>query len=122
MTQLDRTGLLLSGACLVHCAVLPLSVLVLPSLGGVLFDHSSLLHWVLLALAIPVSGYALLRGYREHGERRSLAVGIVGLVIMGLGVSHLLAEELEIPLTLSGAAIVAAAHLMNIRLLSKREH
>ncbi len=122
MTQLDRTGLILSGACLVHCAVLPLSVLVLPSLGGVLFDHSSLLHWVLLGLAIPVSGYALVRGYREHRERSGLLVGMLGLILMGLGVSHLLAEDLEIPLTLSGAAIVAAAHLMNIRLLSKRPH
>lgn len=122
MTQLDRTGLILSGACLVHCAVLPLSVLVLPSLGGVLFDHSSLLHWILLGLAIPVSGYALIRGFREHGERGGLLVGTLGLLLMGIGVSHLLAENLEIPLTLSGAAIVAGAHLMNIRLLSKRSH
>jgi len=122
MTQLDRTGLLLSGACLVHCAVLPLSVLVLPSLGGVWFDHSSLLHWVLLALAIPVSGYALLRGYREHGQRGSLALGVVGLALMAVGVSHLLAESLEIPLTLGGTAIVAAAHFVNIRLLSKQQH
>jgi len=122
MTQLDRTGLLLSGACLVHCALLPLSVLVLPSLGSVLFDHSSALHWVLLALAIPVSGYALLRGYREHGERGSMVVGVIGLLLMGLGVSHLLAENLEIPLTLAGAAIVAVGHFMNIRLLNKRRH
>ncbi len=122
MTQLDRTGLLLSGVCLVHCAVLPLSVLVLPSLSGLLFDHSSLLHWVLLGLAIPVSGYALVRGYRQHGERRGLVIGVGGMLLMGLGVSHLLAENLEIPLTLSGTAIVAAAHFVNIRLLSKQQH
>ncbi len=120
MSQLDRTGLILSGACLVHCAALPLSVLLLPSLGSVLFDHSSLLHWILLGLAIPVSGYALLRGYREHREPSGLVVGALGLSLMGLGVSHALAEHLEIPLTLCGALIVAGAHLMNIRKLSKQ--
>lgn len=102
-----------------HCAVLPLSVLVLPSLGGVLFDHSSLLHWVLLGLAIPVSGYALVRGYRAHGELGGLAIGSIGLCLMGLGVSHFFSHALEIPLTLAGTAIVAAAHLINIRWLRK---
>jgi len=107
----------LSGACLVHCAALPLLVLMLPSLGGVLFDHSSALHWVLLGLAVPVSGYALWRGYRRHSSSLAMGVGAVGLLIMALGVSHLLSHQLEIPLTLTGAAIVAAAHLHNIRLL-----
>lgn len=118
MTQLDRTGLILSGACLLHCAALPLAVLLLPSLGGVLFDHSSALHWILLGLAVPVSGYALVRGFREHGQKRAFLVGCVGLVLMAVGVSHLLAENLEIPLTLAGATIVAVGHLLNIRLMT----
>ena len=119
MSQLDRTGLLLSGACLVHCAALPLSALLLPSLGGVLLDHSSSWHWVLLGAAIPVSGYALLRGYRQHHRRPALILGGLGLILMALGVSHLLTEGLEIPLTLSGAAVVAASHLLNIRLITQ---
>ncbi len=108
----------MSGACLVHCAVLPLTALLLPSLGGVLFDHSSLLHWLLLGLAVPVSGYALLRGYRQHRRLAAFGVGCVGLTLMALGVSHVLSERLEIPLTLCGAAIVAVGHLLNIRLIS----
>lgn len=118
MSQFDRTGLYLSGACLIHCAALPLAALLLPSLSGVLFDHSSALHWLLLGLAIPVSGYALARGYRVHRQITAVAVGSVGLVLMALGVSHLLSESLEIPLTLCGATIVAGSHLLNMRLLS----
>ena len=102
-----------------HCAALPLSALLLPSLGGVLLDHSSSWHWVLLGAAIPVSGYALLRGYRQHHRRPALILGGLGLILMALGVSHLLTEGLEIPLTLSGAAVVAASHLLNIRLITQ---
>ena len=120
MSQLDRTGLFLSAACLVHCAALPLAALLLPSLGGVLFDHTSALHWAMLGLAVPVSGYALVRGYREHRRLQAFAVGCVGLMLMTLGVSHLLSESLEIPLTLGGASIVAAAHLLNIRFMAGR--
>lgn len=108
----------MSGACLVHCAALPLSALLLPSLGGVLLDHSSVLHWILLGIAIPVSGYALLRGYRTHQRNTALAIGGVGLLIMTLGVSHLLSESLEIPLTLLGATTVAVSHFLNIRLIA----
>ena len=118
MTGLDRTGLYLSGACLVHCAALPLAALLLPSAAGVLFDHSSLLHWLLLGLAIPVSGYALLRGYRHHQRFGPLVVGFLGLLLMTLGVSHLLSNSLEIPLTLVGATVVAISHFLNIRLIS----
>ncbi len=103
---------------MLHCAALPLVALLLPSVGGVLFDHSSLLHWLLLVLAVPVSGYALLRGYREHRRFSALTIGVVGLVVMTLGVSHLLSSSLEIPLTLGGATVVAVSHLLNIRLIT----
>lgn len=118
MSRFDRTGLYLSGACMVHCAALPLVALLLPSVGGVVFDHSSLLHWLLLGLAVPVSGYALLRGYRQHQRFSALALGLVGLLVMTLGVSHLLSHSLEIPLTLVGATVVAVSHLLNIRLIT----
>jgi len=103
---------------MVHCAALPLIALLLPSVGGVLFDHSSVLHWLLLALAVPVSGYALLRGYRQHERLGVVAVGMVGLLVMTLGVSHLLSSSLEIPLTLGGATVVAVSHLLNIRFMA----
>jgi len=108
----------LSGACMVHCAALPLAALLLPSVGGALFDHSSLLHWSLLAVAVPVSGYALLRGFRQHQRFSALTIGLLGLLIMTLGVSHLLSSSMEIPLTLAGTTIVAVSHLLNIRLIT----
>ena len=120
MSQLDRTGLFLSAACLVHCAALPLSVLLLPTLSSVWFDHSSSLHWLLLGLALPVSGYALVRGYREHREWPPMLVGVFGLGLMALALSHLLVAAMEIPLTVAGATIVAISHVLNIRLLSQR--
>lgn len=106
---------------MVHCAALPLIALLLPPVGGILFNHSSVLHWLLLGLAVPVSGYALLRGFRAHQRLSVVAIGLVGLVLMTLGVSHLLSSSMEIPLTLGGATIVAVSHLLNIRLITAQQ-
>jgi len=115
LTKLDRTGLFLSGLCLVHCAALPVAAVVLPAAVGMLLDHTSLAHWVLLGAAVPVSGYALWRGTKTHGGKLGWGLGIVGMAVMVLGVSHLLSPSLEIPLTVGGVSLVAIAHIINLR-------
>lgn len=117
MSKLDRTGLLLSVMCLVHCAALPLSVVLLPTAAGLLLDHSSAFHWLLLGFALPVSGFALWLGSRRHRRPGALALGLAGLVAMLLGVSHVVSNQAEIPLTIGGSIAVAAAHLWNLRQL-----
>ena len=117
MSKLDRTGLLLSALCVLHCAALPLAVLLLPATASLLRDHSSLLHWLLLLLAVPVSGFALWVGARRVRRAGPLLLGLSGLLAMTLGVSHVLDAGLEVPLTLLGSIAVAVAHLFNLRAL-----
>lgn len=118
LTKLDRTGLLLSGLCLVHCAALPIAAVLLPSVAGLLLDHTNVAHWVLLGVAVPISGFALWRGVKHHGSKLGLGVGLFGMLVMALGVSHLFSTALEMPLTFFGASTVAVAHLINLRALN----
>ena len=71
-------------------------------------------HWVLLALAIPLSVFALWLGYKKHHTTSILYIGSAGLVLMFVGVSHILADELEIVLTALGVCLILVAHIRNL--------
>lgn len=113
--KIDRLAIALSALCLVHCLALPLALLGAPVLATWMTGTETTVHWVLLALAVPLSIWAFVRGYRNHGDRFASWIGGIGLTLMFLGVSHLFADALEIPLTLVGVLLVTVAHLRNIR-------
>ena len=113
--KLDRLAIALSGLCLIHCLAIPLAVLAAPTVAAWFTGTETTAHWVLLALALPLSLWAYYRGYRRHRGVAAAVTGAVGLLLMLLGVSHLLAVAWEIPLTLGGVALVSAGHIMNIR-------
>ena len=112
---MDRAAVLLSGVCLVHCLAVPLALLALPALGTVLLESETLVHWILLGVAVPISALALWVGYSRFGNLRSVGLGAAGLMVMFVGVSHVLGRDLEVALTLTGVALVAGAHWLNIR-------
>ena len=113
-TGLDRFAVLLSGLCLLHCLAIPFALLLGPLLGQWLISSESQTHWLLLALAIPVSALALGRGYMRHRSQLTLALGVVGLMLMFLGVSHLIDEDWEVILTVIGVSGVLWAHIRNM--------
>lgn len=114
-TRLDRVAIGLSLVCLLHCLALPGLFLVLPTLGEIVVGTESPFHWVLLGIALPLSGFALWRGFRRHGHRNVLLLGSSGLVVMFLAVAHLGGERLETPLTVIGVVVLLAAHVVNVR-------
>ena len=119
--RLDRTAVWLSGICLVHCLAIPFAIFALPVIGDHLLSSETLVHWLLLAPAIPVSVISLWIGFRRHNYLIGLLIGIAGLTLMFIGVSHLLDRSYEIPLTVTGALLVTAAHLLNMRRFRNRE-
>ena len=110
---LDRLAILLSGVCLVHCLAIPVALLLGPTLGIWLAASETLVHWVLLGLAAPLSVLALGMGFRRHRSRRVVAVGMAGLLLMLLGVSHWFGSTAEAVLTMSGVVLVMWAHIRN---------
>lgn len=110
--RLDRLGIALSSLCAVHC-VLGLLLVTLLGLGGEsLLDPA--FHRAGLALAIAIGAATLGYGALHHGRRGPLALGAAGLALMAAGLlaRHGLGEAL---LTISGVALVAAAHIRNLR-------
>lgn len=114
--KFDLIGLVLSGSCLVHCLLLPVAVVAAPSLAVWLGETETSVHWLLFAVALLVSGWALLAGLRRHGAWLVVLVGAAGLLVMAVAAAHLFGRGMEVALTLIGASIVALAHVVNLRL------
>lgn len=110
--QVDRMGIMLSGLCLLHCLSGLLLVSALGLGGELLFAPAWHRAGLVLALVIAVIGLGL--GAQRHGSRVPLAIGGVGICLMAgaLLVDHGLQEAL---LTIAGVALVAFAHIWNLR-------
>ncbi len=110
---LDGAAVVLSGLCLVHCLALPLIVAGLPFLAGFSEGH---LHAQMLVIVLPLSIFALAVGYRRHRDRRVIAAGTVGMLLLIIGgtVAHsqygIMADRM---LTVVGALTLATAHYYN---------
>ena len=115
----DGLAVGLSLLCLVHCLALPLIAAAIPALANVLELPESA-HLVLLLLAVPVSAFALVRGYRHHGAMLPALFGGVGLALLAAGVFAASTEAMETGLTVAGGLLLAAAHLRNWKLRARR--
>ena len=112
--RLDRAAVFLSSLCLLHCMAIPFALLLGPITSRWLTSNETPTHWILLALALPISVIALWRGFRRHHSRFTLVLGLLGLLLMFIGVSHLLGESWEIALTVVGVIALLIAHVRNM--------
>lgn len=110
--RLDRFGVILSGLCMVHCLAGLFLIGVLGIGGGILLDPA--IHRIGLGLAVLVGFSTIGIGAVRHGRRLPLALGAAGLSLMAsaLVVEHGRGEAL---LTIAGVALVATAHILNLR-------
>ncbi|MDE2561965.1 MAG: MerC domain-containing protein [Sphingomonadales bacterium] len=110
--RLDRVGVLVSGLCVVHCVAGIALVGMLGVGGGVLLNPE--IHRVGLALAVVIGAATIGLNAIRHGRLALLALGAAGLSLMtaALFVGHGTHEAL---LTIAGVAMVATAHVINIR-------
>lgn len=118
---LDKTGIGLSTACMLHCTALPLLVVLSPSLLGNLFDHASFHQWLLL-LILPTAIIAFAIGWRRHRNVNTLVAGILGIALLLLAafVGHDVLNELgEKLVTSAGGVLLAVGHLLNLRKLPR---
>lgn len=116
-TLIDRFGAAGSLVCAVHCALLPLAIAVLPSLGiaawlGEGFERGFVVFATLIGL------FSLLWGYRRHGEVRALWLLLPGLAALWIGSAHgplHHAVVLHAGLMTAGGTLVGLAHIANLR-------
>lgn len=118
---LDKSAMGLSFLCLVHCLVLPIAAIVLPTLLAIPLNDE-FFHQVLLIGVVPVSAVALLLGCKKHRMWETLAWGIAGLgiLIFTAVLGHDLFGEIgEKVLTAIGSLLMIVSHYKNYRLCSK---
>jgi hypothetical protein len=110
--RLDRIGIVLSGLCAVHCLLGIVLVSVLGLGGETLLSPS--IHRYGLALAVLVGIITLGMGVLRHGRVAPLVIGGFGITLMttGILVQH---GPIEALLTIAGVALVATAHIRNLR-------
>jgi hypothetical protein len=110
-SRLDRIAMGLSGLCAVHCVATAVLLGLLASAGGLL--GKPIIHEVGLSLAMILGAIALGRGIREHGFVLPIAVGVLGLGIMGFAMT-LHESGWEPPVTILGVAVLALGHRLNM--------
>jgi len=115
---LDRFGATGSLICAVHCALTPLLLAAIPSLGlsawlGDGFERA----FVVFVSALGL--FSLLWGYRRHRAFRALGLLMLGLVTLWAGILY---PPLHHPVVLHaivmtlGGTLVGLAHVLNLRL------
>lgn len=110
--RLDRIGVMLSGLCALHCILGIVLVSALGLGGGALLSPA--IHQIGLVLAIVIGIATIGIGALRHGALGPLLIGSAGIVLMAaaIGVGHGFAEAV---LTIAGVALVATAHMRNLR-------
>ncbi len=122
-TMTDKTAICLSLLCTVHCLVLPVAVVLLPSVAALPLVGEAFHLWMLIAV-LPISAYALTMGCKKHKRYRLLTVGSMGLLILGTAAflgHETLGEVWEKLLTAAGACILALGHIWNYQLCQHQD-
>jgi hypothetical protein len=115
--SLDGAAIAMSAACILHCLLTPLLVILFPILGSTAFADDSF-HGLLLVLIIPTSTIAFYIGCRQHGDGSVLLLGVSGILVLvaaallgttGLGI---VGEKIA---TGIGGTLLALGHVQNFR-------
>ena len=117
----DKTAISLSLLCTIHCLVLPLFAVLLPSIAALPLPDEIFHVWMVIAV-VPVSTYALTMGCKNHKRYQILLMGGIGLLILSVVafLGHdLFGEVLEKAFTVIGAMVIAIAHIWNFRLCQR---
>jgi len=115
---LDCVAIGASTACLVHCLLLPLLILLVPTLAAFLTLPESF-HLGAVIFAVPTSILALAVGYRQHRWSAPLLIVLPGIMLLATGALAVSEEWVETTLTVAGGTILALGHALNWRATSR---
>ena len=114
----DKIAISFSVVCALHCLLLPIIVIFLPSISATFLGTEDF-HKTLLYFVIPSSIIALSLGCKMHGKYEVYSYGFfgIGALLFASFFGHdYLGEVGEISLTLIGAGIVSLGHYKNQKL------
>ncbi len=111
---LDGIGTALSTTCAIHCLLTPL-LLASTSLGALGWLAGETTEFILLSFAMTLAAAVLGWGRHVHGRSAPLCLFASALILIGAG-RLVVPEVVEMPLVVSGGALLALAHIVNARL------
>ena len=114
----DKIAISFSVVCALHCLLLPIVVIFLPSISATFLGTEDF-HKTLLYFVIPSSIIALSLGCKMHGKYEVYSYGFfgIGALLFASFFGHdYFGEVGEISLTLIGAGIVSLGHYKNQKL------
>lgn len=113
----DRVGIWISGACMIHCLVLPVALTTLsvwPTMGAV----HAWLHPVFAVLLVPTTAGAAWHGWHHHRRVGVMLLFTIGLAVVALGgvLGHLVpGATVETVITVTGSILLVTGHWRNWR-------
>ena len=110
----DKLAISLSAICVLHCLFMP-SFLILSSWFAAFSIDNEFIHYAILTVAIPVSAFALIKGFKNHKKLSYFVYGFFGLFLLAFAVlaAGITGEIGEKSLTLLGSLFVIYAHYKN---------
>lgn len=110
----DKLAISLSTICVLHCLFMP-SFLILSSWFAAFSVNNEFVHYSILFAAVPISAYALMKGYLNHNKLSYFLFGIFGLTVLVFAVltTSIFGEIGEKSLTVLGSLFVIYAHYKN---------
>ena len=114
----DKIAISFSVVCALHCLLLPIAIIFLPSISATFLGTEDF-HKTLLYFVIPSSIIALSLGCKMHGKYEVYSYGFfgIGALLFASFFGHdYFGEVGEVSLTLLGAGIVSLGHYKNQKL------
>lgn len=109
----DGLAISASTLCLIHCLVLPVFLVFLPTFAQ-WADSGETVHVVMLGIALPLSGWTLVSGWRRHGAWGPVMLGAAGLALLATGLA-LEGGMAGVLITVAGSVTLTLAHIGNLR-------
>lgn len=112
---IDTMGIAASSVCMVHCALMPVVISLLPMVGAGWLEHDwthKILAFLVLSLALSSVVPAYLR-HRTNSVLFAMAAGLSLVLFATFACGHIIHECYEVPLISIGNILVVAAHLRN---------
>ncbi len=111
--QIDIMAISASGLCLLHCLALPFLASLLPLLTGI--ADNEWIHKFFVIVALFATGFALLRSKPGRDRVIFAALATVGAALLFASAYIHALHDIERPLTIVGALLLASAHLFRWR-------
>lgn len=114
----DKSAVFLSFLCMLHCVLTPFLTLIIPYVAIVSVLEQEATHIWLLVFVIPISLFAIIRGYQKHGHFLTLLLAIVGLLLLVVAatVGHdIFGHVGEVAATLIGSIFLVVSHIKNMQ-------